>query len=106
MRPYEERNQATLEALLEAGANSSKLHCVEHHFYAASEEIMEHVMALGRERGYGVANAGKDEEEWSLDLTIRSLPVIDELERQSKEMEEIAEAASATYDGWGTEVET
>ena len=104
MRHYDERNKATLEALLEAGANASKPHCIEHHFYADSEESFKRVMSLGLARGYEVANAAR--EDWSLDLTMRSLPVIAEIERQSQEMEEIAEAASATYDGWGAEVET
>jgi len=65
-------------------------------------------MTLGRERGFEVAHAGKHEDEemlWSLDLIVRSLPTMEAIECQSMEIEEIAEAAEADYDGWGTEVE-
>ena len=54
-----------------------------------------------------MAHAGKHEGEeaiWSLDLTVRSLPTLEAVERQSIEVEEIAGAAEADYDGWGTEV--
>jgi regulator of ribonuclease activity B len=103
-----ERNIATLHALQNAGANPNKLHSIEHHLYCYSEASFNLVMSLGRQRGFEVAHAGKREEEealWSLDLTVRSLPTMEAVEWQSIEIEEIAEAAEADYDGWGTEVE-
>ena len=103
-----DRNVATLRALRDAGANANKLHCIEHHLYCYSKESFELVTLLGQQQGFKVAHAGKHEQQealWSLDLTISSLPNIDEIEKQSLKVEEIAERAEADYDGWGTEVE-
>ena len=104
---HHERNIATLDALRNAGANPNKLHNIEHHLYCHSEESFNRVMSLGQQRGFEVAHSGKDEDEelWSLDLVARSLPTLEAVNQQSIEIEEIAEATEADYDGWGTEVE-
>lgn len=103
-----DRNVATLRALHDAGANPNKMHCIEHHLYCHSQASYDLVVSLGRQQGFDVAHGGKHEEEeglWSLDLILNCLPNMDEIERQSLKVEEIAERAQADYDGWGTEVE-
>jgi regulator of ribonuclease activity B len=102
-----ERNIATLRALKNAGSNPDKVHSIEHHLYCHSDSEFQKAVALGQRRGFTVAHAGKhdDEELWSLDLVKRSLPSIEFIEEQAIEVEAIAAATEADYDGWGTEVE-
>ena len=103
------RNLAVLKALRDAGADFSKQHALEHHLYCNTQASFELVQSLGARHGYSVAHEGKHEDEaalWSLDLVKRSTPDIESVERQSLEIEQIAEQANADYDGWGTEVET
>lgn len=103
-----ERNRAVLKALREAGADFQKPHALEHHLYCYTQASFDLVQSLGTHHGYSVAHQGKHEEEenlWSLDLVKTSTPDIESVERQSIEIEMIAEQANADYDGWGTEVE-
>ncbi|HMN44521.1 MAG TPA: ribonuclease E inhibitor RraB [Povalibacter sp.] len=103
-----DRNIAVVKALRDAGADFRKQHALEHHLYCYTQASFELVQSLGIRLGYSVAHEGKHEDEqdlWSLDLVKRSAPDIESVERQSLEIEEIAERANAKYDGWGTEVE-
>jgi regulator of RNase E activity RraB len=102
-----DRNTEVVKALKEAGANFEKPHKLEHHLYCYTLASFDLVKSLGVRYGYSVAHDGKHEEEnfWSLDLVKTSTPDIESVERQSFEIELIAEQSDAEYDGWGTEVE-
>lgn len=104
-----ERNIKTIQALEDADADFKKLHSIEHHLYCYTESDLKLVIALAREKGYTVANEGRHEDSddvhWSLDLVKETTPDIAAIEKQTLEIELIAEKAQADYDGWGTEVE-
>ena len=104
-----ERNIKVVQALKDAGSDFTKLHNIEHHLYCHTEADFNLAITLGKNSGYSVANEGKHEDDkgvfWALDLVKQSTPDISSIEKQSIEIERIAEKANADYDGWGTEVE-
>jgi regulator of ribonuclease activity B len=104
-----ERNVKVVQALKEAGSDFEKLHSIEHHLYCYTETDLNLVISLGKKSGYSVANEDKLKDDkgffWALDLVKKSTPDIASVEKQSIEIERIAEKANADYDGWGTEVE-
>jgi regulator of ribonuclease activity B len=104
-----ERNTKVVQALKDAGSDFGKLHSIEHHLYCYTQADFELAIALGTKSGYTVANEGTHEDDkgtfWSLDLVRKSTPDLTSIEKQSLEIELIAEKANADYDGWGTEVE-
>jgi regulator of RNase E activity RraB len=104
-----ERNTKVVQALKDAGSDFGKLHSIEHHLYCYTEADLKLAITMGAGSGYTVANEGTHEDDrgtfWSLDLVKRSTPDLVSIEKQSLEIEQIAEAANADYDGWGTEVE-
>ncbi|MFA6178114.1 MAG: ribonuclease E inhibitor RraB [Candidatus Methylopumilus sp.] len=103
-----ERNVKVVQALNDAGSDFKKLHNIEHHLYCYTELDFNLVISLGKQSGYSVANEGKLKDDksvfWALDLIKKSTPDIASVEKQSIEIERIAEKANADYDGWGTEV--
>lgn len=46
--PNVEGNRQVIQALLKHGANSSKLHPLEHHFYSSSQESLKALMKKGK----------------------------------------------------------
>ena len=104
-----ERNTKVVQALKDAGSDFRKLHSIEHHLYCYTEADFKLAIALGTKSGYTVANEGTHEDDkgrfWSLDLVRKSTPDLTSIEKQSIEIELIADEANADYDGWGTEVE-
>jgi hypothetical protein len=104
-----ERNVKVVQALKDAGSDFKKMHNIEHHLYCYTEADFNLAISLGKESGYSVANEGKHKDDkgafWVLDLVKKSTPDIASVEKQSIEIERIAEKANADYDGWGTEVE-
>lgn len=104
-----ERNIKVVAAIKDAGSNLSRPHSIEHHIYSYTEEDFSGVSQAGVRSGYEILNSGKHEDEdgvfWSQDLVKPALPIIEEIEVQSLEVEEIVEKFNSDYDGWGTEVE-
>ena len=104
-----ERNVKVVQALKDAGSNFEKLHVIEHHIYCYTEPDFDHIITLGKDNGYVVANEGQHEDDkgvyWVLDLIKQSTPDLASIEKQSIEIEHFAEVANADYDGWGTEIE-
>ncbi len=106
---YYERNIKTLQALTKAGANSAKVHTIEHHIYCQSIADVELVTQRGSNLGYEVMHSYARDRNgkrfWSFDLVKKSTPTIENIEVQSFELLQIIDGIDAQYDGWGTEVE-
>ncbi len=104
------RNVETIKALKRVGSDFTIEHLIEHHLYCYSLEDYERLIALGEGAGYKVMYEGLVEDDdgdyWQLDLVKKVTPTLENIERQSVEIESFEAESNADYDGWGTEVET
>ena len=100
-------DQATKSALLEHGDDETKVHVVEHHFFAADRAALAAVAKVGRKLGFGASELMERQDEegnscWYFDILSKTTTYLNSLSRQSLLMAALAEAHGADYDGWGT----
>lgn len=104
--PNVEGNRQVIQALLKYGANSSKLHPLEHHFYSGSQESLKALMKKGESLGYRPANFGEGNSEdtkyWYVDLIKETKPDLNLINKGNSVMLSLASEFKAEYGGWGT----
>ena len=106
--PNVEGNRQVIQELLKHGANSSKLHPLEHHFYSSSQESLKALMKKGESLGYRPANFGEGNSEgtkyWYGDLIKETKLDLNLINKENSLMLSLASEFKAEYDGWGTPI--
>jgi regulator of RNase E activity RraB len=93
-------DQRTVERLVEAGSDPTRVHALEFVFHG-SRDGLEAVARALRERGYGDGPSG---EEGAL-VMIKHLPLeLDAISDESDANEELANTHGVDFDGWGAAV--
>ncbi len=106
--PNAERNQRTIEALIEAGSDPDKPHQLEHHFYCYSRELMNGLTSKGSALGYTVANVGHNKYEgarcWYADLIKHTKLDLEVINAENSRLLSLASEFEGSYDGWGSKL--
>lgn len=104
--PNIEGNKLVIKSLIENGTNLEKLHALEHHFNAKSNDALIGLMEKGKSLGYRAENIGDSIYEgkhyWYGDLVKDTRVDLDIINAENVIMLELAEEFMAEYDGWGT----
>ena len=102
-------DEATLEALEQAGAHLSKPHRLEHHFQGSSLESANSVRSWGVANGFVAPEVNQaafgGEDYVVFDLVRPTIPTLERITAQTTAMLEVARRHGLVYDGWGTDVE-
>jgi regulator of RNase E activity RraB len=106
--PNVDGNRQVIQELLKHGANSNKLHPLEHHFYSGSQESLKALMTKGESLGYRSANFGEGNSEgkkyWYGDLIKETKLDLNLINKENSIMLNLASEFKAEYDGWGTPI--
>lgn len=106
--PSEEMNRKTIDALIEAGSDTNKLHPLKHHFYCYNADALKALMAKGESLGYRVVDIGDSEYEghhyWYADLVKDTVLDIVIVNQQNSIMLRLAHEFNGVYGGWETSI--
>jgi hypothetical protein len=95
--------EATLDALREAGSDLSKVHPFEFYFYHNEQLGAQHICAELRDIGFQViVRAGAIEGEWLCLASLGMVPSIDKLNELNSDFNELINRHGGEYDGWET----
>jgi len=99
-------DQEVLDNLRDAGSDLSKPHDVDFSFYfpdaGAAQRFMTTV--IKRPTSKKVSLHADDDSEPMVEVTRSFIPSLAEIERNSRELSELAEAEGGEFDGWGAAV--
>jgi hypothetical protein len=96
-------DQATLDALQEAGSDLSKVHPFDFYFYHDEQLGAQQLCAALRDQGFQVTvRSGAIEGEWLCLATLNIVPSMDKLSELNTVFSEIIELYGGEYDGWET----
>jgi hypothetical protein len=96
-------DQATLDALREAGSDLSKVHPFDFYFYHNEQLGAQHICAELRDIGFQViVRAGAIEGEWLCLASLGMVPSIDKLNELNSDFNELINRHGGEYDGWET----
>ncbi|MCU4674767.1 ribonuclease E inhibitor RraB [Catenovulum sp. 2E275] len=97
-----------IESLLEDGSDPDAVYEIEHHFSSTNFDMLEKAAVAVFKLNYEVTDAEEFETDdgadiFAFDAIIESGLDLEEINRQSAQMEKIAQQYKIQYDGWGTE---
>jgi hypothetical protein len=96
-------DQATLDALLEAGSDLSKVHPFDFYFYHDEQLGAQQLCAALRDQGFQVSvRSGAIEGEWLCLASQNMVPSNDRLTKLSSVFNELIDQYGGEYDGWET----
>ena len=96
-------DQATLNALQEAGSDLSKVHPFDFYFYHNEQLGAQQLCAELRDSGFQVTvRAGAIEGEWLCLATLNMVPSIDRLTELNSDFNGLIDQYGGEYDGWET----
>lgn len=96
-------DQATLDALQEAGSDLSKIHPFNFYLYHPEQLGAQQLCASLRDKGFQVTvRRGAIEEEWLCQATLNMVPSIEKLTKLNTVFNGLIDQYGGEYDGWET----
>ena len=105
MLPSTASDQATLDALQEAGSDLSKVHPFDFYFYHDEQQGAQQLCAALQDLGFEVSvRTGAIEGEWLCLASQSMVPSNDRLTKLNSVFNELVDQYGGEYDGWETVV--
>jgi hypothetical protein len=96
-------DEATLDALKDAGSDLSKIHPFDFYFYHNEQLGAQQICAALRDQGFGVTvREGSVEGEWLCLASFDMIPSIEKLSDLNVIFNDLIDQYGGEYDGWET----
>jgi len=98
-------DQATLDALQNAGSDLTKVHPIDFYFYHNEQLGAQQLCAALRDQGFQITvRSGAIEGEWLCLASLNMVPSIDKFIELNSVFDEFIDLYGGEYDGWETVV--